>query len=126
MLYELLTGKHPFPDDDPFVIGSARLVGDPVAPRTLNPDISVKVEEIVLCALRRDPKQRYPSMAALKSDLERPDQVVVTGLRDRLQPATRWRRGMRLLRYIAVTALLPILLQVVLFLSLWRGLSHKH
>lgn len=126
MLYELLTGQHPYPDDDPFVIGSARLVGDPTAPRDINPKISKAVEEIVLRALRRDPSSRYPSMAALKSDLERPDSVVVTGLRDRLQPVTRWRRTARLARYIAITALLPIALQVVAFFVLWQRFSHKH
>ncbi len=125
MLYELLTGKHPYPDDDPFVIGSARLVGDPAAPRDLNPNISKSVEEIVLRALRRHPNLRYPSMAALKSDLDHPESVVVTGLRDRLQPVTRWRRGMRLTRYIAIAALLPIALQVLAFLVLWQHLGHK-
>ena len=126
LLYELLTGKHPFPDDDPFVIGSARLVGDPPAPRDLNPDISKQVEEIVLRALRRNPNQRYESMAALKSDLDCPQGVAVTGLRDHLRPVTRWRRGMRLARYIALAAFLPIALQVILFFFLWRNLSHKH
>jgi serine/threonine-protein kinase len=126
MLYELLTGKHPFPDDDPFVIGSARLVGDPPAPGDLNPNISRPVEEIVLRALCRDPSRRYASMAAMKSDLDCPESVVVTGLRDHLQPVTRWRRGARLARYIAFTVIVPVALQVVVFLLLWKNLLHRH
>ena len=40
LLHEMLTGRTPFPGDDPFVVASARLLGDPPAPRTLNPAIS--------------------------------------------------------------------------------------
>src|ERR1017187_2764247 len=40
ILYRMLTGTVPFSGDDPFVIGSVRLTGDPVAPRKLNPDRS--------------------------------------------------------------------------------------
>ncbi len=126
MFYELLTGKPPFPDDDPYVIASARLVGDPLAPRDLNPAISKEVEEIVLRALHRDPNQRYASMAAMKTDLDSPEAVAVTGLRHHLQPVTRWRRSMRLVRYIAWTVLLPIVTQIVLFFLLWRHYSHGH
>ncbi len=44
VLYELLTGRPPFPGDDPFVVASARLLGDPPAPRALNPSLSPQVE----------------------------------------------------------------------------------
>jgi len=125
LLYEMLTGKTPFPGDDPFVVASTRLLGDPPAPRTLNPAISRQVEEIVLKALRRDPNERYPSAAAMKTDLDHLDQVQVTGLSERLQPVTRWRRAVRFARHIATWVLLPVASQVVLFLLLWRHLTHK-
>ena len=75
MLYEMLTGSAPFPGDDPFVIGSKRLTGDPVAPRTLNAQLSPQAEEIILRALRRDPAERYATAAALKHDLDAPQLV---------------------------------------------------
>jgi serine/threonine-protein kinase len=125
LLYEMLTGKTPFPGDDPFVVASARLLGDPPAPRTLNPAISRQVEEIALKALRRDPDERYASAAAMKADLDHREQVAVTGLAERLRPVTRWRRLLRFSRHIATWVLLPLASQVVLFLLLWRHLTHK-
>jgi len=125
MLYEMLTGRPPFPGDDPFVVASARLLGDPPAPHTVNPAISRQVEEIVLKALRRDPAERYPSATAMKANLDAPERVVVTGLADRLQPVTRWRRSLRLARHIATYVLLPVASQVILFLLLWHHLVHK-
>jgi len=125
LLYEMLTGKTPFPGDDPFVVASARLLGDPPSPRTLNPAISRRVEEIVLKALRRDPDERYASATAMKADLIAPERVEVTGLAERLRPVTRWRRGLRLARHMTTYILLPLASQVILFLLLWHHLVHK-
>ena len=125
MLYEMLTGQAPFPGDDPFVVASARTLGDPPSPRSLNPSISRQTEEIVLRALRRDPAERYATAAAMKSDLDHPERVAVSDLVDRLQPVTRWRRSLRIIRYIALVGVLPVAAQVVLFLLIWRHLAHK-
>src|SRR5262249_8495855 len=118
MLYEMLTGQPPFPGDDPFVVASARTLGDPPAPRSLNPRLSPEAEEIVLRALRRDPTERYPSAAAMKNDLDNPRAVAVSGLAGRLQPVTRWRRILRWARYVTLVAILPLAAQVALFLLL--------
>lgn len=125
ILYEMLTGKVPFPDDDPFTVGSARLIGDPTAPRRLNPKISAQTEEIILHALRRDPEQRYASVTALRAELERPELVAVSGLAEHLQPPTAWRRRWRKARYVLVVAGLPLLAQIVIFALLWRRFSHR-
>jgi serine/threonine protein kinase len=119
VLYEMLTGQVPFPGDDPFAVVSARLIGDPSAPRKLNPDLSPQAEEIVLRALRRKPHERYPSAALMKADLDHPERVVVSGLRDRLQPVTAWKRRLRWARRAALVAVLPVALQVGLFALLW-------
>jgi serine/threonine-protein kinase len=124
MLYEMLTGCSPFPGDDPFVVASARLLGDPQAPCKLNAKISPQAEEIVLRALRRNPQERYPSAAAMKADVDQPERVVLSGLRNRLQPVTRWRRRLRLARHIMTVAVLPVVSQVVLFFVLWHHLAH--
>ena len=125
MLYEMLTGQAPFAGDDPFVVASARTLGDPPAPRALNPRVSAAAEEIALRALRRAPSERYESAEAMKRDLDRPDLVVVSGLADRLQPVTRGRRAWRRARYVAAVGVLPVVAQVVLFLLLWHHLAHK-
>jgi serine/threonine protein kinase len=125
MLYEMLTGHAPFEDDDPFVVASARQIGDPKPLRALNPDISEQAEEIVLRALRRAPSERYQSVAELKADLDYPARVYVSGLCERLVEVTSWRKRLRLLRFLALVALAPIAIMVASFRVLWWYLERK-
>ena len=125
MLYEMLTGHPPFEGDDPFVVASARQIGDPKRPRALNPEISKEVEEITLRALRRDPAERYPTVAALKADLDHPEQVRISGLADRLVEVTFWRKSLRIARYIALVGVLPIALLIASFGLLWWHFGAK-
>ena len=86
VLYELLTGSVPFAHENQWQSAFQRTSGDPVAPRKLNPALSPQAEEIVLHALQRNPGDRYASMAAFQAELKAPDQVVVLGRCERLQP----------------------------------------
>jgi serine/threonine protein kinase len=90
LLYEMLTGDIPFQNDNPWAELNARVTGDPVAPRKLNPELSAQAEEIVLRALQRDPSDRYASAAAMKAEIDTVDHVRVTGLADRLQEPGPW------------------------------------
>jgi serine/threonine protein kinase len=85
VLYQMLTGVLPFPAADPWASAHMRVTGDPTAPRVVNPAISVQAEEIVLHAMRRKPSERYPTMAALRSEVDAPERVHVTGLSGRLK-----------------------------------------
>jgi serine/threonine-protein kinase len=125
MLYEMLTGKAPFDGDDPFIIMNRRMSGDPAAPRKLNPSLSPQAEEIVLRALQRDPNQRYQSAAAMKADLDAPEKMRVTGLCHALKESTRWRRFLLLARWITLTCIIPLIVQVVLFFVLWHHFAKK-
>jgi len=91
----------------------------------LNPDVSREAEEVALRALRRNPAERYATAAAMRADLDNLDRVLVSGLAERLQPVTRWRRVRRRLRYVALVAVLPVLAQVALFGLLWRHFAHR-
>ena len=79
ILYEMVTGQPPFEGTNPLAIMNARLMGDPIAPRKLNPNISPQVEEIILHAMEQRPENRYASAAAMKAELDAPD----TGRADR-------------------------------------------
>ncbi len=125
ILYEMLTGVLPFAHDDPDIMLEARVTGDPVAPRQLNPKLSPHAEEIVLRALERDPANRYPSAAAMLADLRAPERVQVTGRCGRLQPSTTWRRGLRKAGWVACWVLVPVLGQVALFLLLLHHMGRK-
>jgi serine/threonine protein kinase len=126
VLYEMLTGAIAFAHEDIDVIMSSRVVGDPVPPREVNPRISPQVEEIVLHAMDRKLDTRYQTAAAMKAELDAPDKVVVTGRRDRLVPATRWRRILRLVRQGAAWCLIPVAVQIGLFLLLWHLFAKHH
>ena len=94
ILYELLTGKVPFKNEDPWQSAFQRTTGDPIAPRTLNPALSPQAEEIALHALQRKPGDRYPNMAVFWADLTAPARVAVTGYCNRLR-RPRWKLGLQ-------------------------------
>jgi serine/threonine-protein kinase len=125
ILYEMLTGVIAFDHADPMVIMNLRATGDPAAPRKLNPAISPQAEEIVLRAMERNPDRRYQSAAAMRADLEAPEQVELTGRCLRLQPPTRLRRFWRKARLIAPWIVIPIALQVLGFFLILHFLGKK-
>jgi len=71
MLYELLSGRRPYVGQD--VLETLTLVAsaEPVAPRRLNPQISLDLETICLKCLEKLPRDRYASAAALADELDR-------------------------------------------------------
>jgi serine/threonine-protein kinase len=97
MLYEMVVGAIPFTDEneDVFAAMNARLTGDPVAPRRQNRELSEQVEEIILHAMERDPKNRYQSIPAMKEDLDNPGRVELTGRCRRLLTPAPWKRHLK-------------------------------
>jgi len=77
MLYEMLTGRTPFEGDNPFAVMNARLRQDPPAPRSIDPEISPQLQEIVFRALERDLSNRYAGADAMCHDLAHIGEVVV-------------------------------------------------
>jgi serine/threonine protein kinase len=125
VLYQMLTGRIAFDDADVVAVMNNRVTGDPEAPRKLNPGLSPQAEEIVLHAMERDPRCRYLTAAEMKADLDAPDRVEVTGRANRLEVSTPWKRGLRQAGYVACWCLIPVAVQVLIFLLLWSHYSHK-
>jgi len=121
ILYEMTTGRAPY-DDQPDLYSSmnARLVGDPVAPRALNPSLPPEIEEIVLHAIARDPADRYQGAAEMLADLVAPNQVRVAGRAEHLLVPSLPSRHWKTARVIAVALLAPVLLFLLLLLILRR------
>lgn len=69
MLYQLVTGRLPFVDDNPFVIAVKHLQEPPVPPTVLRPDLDPIVEGIILKGMQKDPAKRYQSAAELEKEL---------------------------------------------------------
>jgi eukaryotic-like serine/threonine-protein kinase len=70
LLYELLTGEVPYPADS-IMAAAMRHLHDPVpSARERRPDVPPQVDAIVGRAMAKDPRDRFPSMAAMEAALE--------------------------------------------------------
>ncbi len=77
MLYEMLTGRVPFPADNVYAAMKAKTENDPVPPRELRPEIPPALEEVVLHALERNPHDRPESAFEMRESLAHPGSVVM-------------------------------------------------
>jgi serine/threonine-protein kinase len=77
MLYEMLTGEVPYQGDSPLAVMSQRVTTDAPLLRRKREALPPQLEAVVWRALRRDPAERYASMAQLRHDLEHLDDVVI-------------------------------------------------
>jgi Tol biopolymer transport system component len=71
VLYEMATGQRAFPGSTGAVVSHAILGEHPVAPRTIRPDLPLKLEETILKALEKDRDVRCQTAAELRADLKR-------------------------------------------------------
>jgi eukaryotic-like serine/threonine-protein kinase len=69
LAYYAATGRPPFEGDNPIAISFAHLSETPVRPRALNPAISVELDEIIMDALAKDPRDRPQSAAVFRQAL---------------------------------------------------------
>ncbi|HEX8967330.1 MAG TPA: serine/threonine-protein kinase [Chloroflexota bacterium] len=77
MLFEMLTGDVPYHGDSPLAVMSQRVTTDAPLLRSQAPDLPPALEAVVWRALRREPSERYASMADLRHDLMHLDDVVI-------------------------------------------------
>ena len=70
-LYECATGQHPFPGRTSTIMLAAILNKTPIAPIVLNPELPIRLQEIIQNCLEKDRELRYQSAADLRADLKR-------------------------------------------------------
>jgi serine/threonine protein kinase len=69
VLYELLTGRRPFVAPDVPALLQQVLKAEPAAPSKTRPDIPPELDKAVLAALRKNPRDRYPTWAHFALEL---------------------------------------------------------
>src|SRR6476469_7653247 len=69
-LYEMLTGKLPFPSNDPLEIVYSHIAVQPIYPHQINSEIPIAISEIVMKLMAKNAEDRYQSAVGLLADLE--------------------------------------------------------
>ena len=120
ILYETLTGRPPFREDNQLNTLLQVLEGEPTLPRQLNTSVPPELERICVKCLEKAPERRYASAAALASDLDRylrceEIEARPAGLADRIR---RWvRRETGLAARLAIMAAVATIFQVAHWLQ---------
>ena len=70
MMYELLTGKLPFKGDNAVEIAIKQMREEIPSVCLINPEIPQSIENIILKACAKNPKNRYDSVAEMQEDLK--------------------------------------------------------
>ena len=101
ILYEMLTGEVHFLSENVYAAMRAKVRECPIPPSHLQLDVSPQLEEIILCAMERDPRKRVRNATELREALAHPERVVLTNRAIHQRPKPRlavWLR--RLIRLI--------------------------
>jgi serine/threonine-protein kinase len=117
----MCTGQTPYEGESPYAVMNARLTGDPVAPRKINPKLTPAIEEIILHALERDPANRFQTAQQMKAELDDYEKVEMVERFRRLQSPQLWKSRFRMLPLI----LLLVLAQGIIFLLMFLWFKHK-
>jgi beta-lactam-binding protein with PASTA domain/tRNA A-37 threonylcarbamoyl transferase component Bud32 len=71
VLFEMVTGRPPFPGDSPVTVASKHVLEQPTPPSQINQDVSPDLDAVILRALAKNPANRYQSATEIREDLER-------------------------------------------------------
>ena len=86
VLYYMATGKLPFQGASSGLLGDAILNRDPVPPVRVNPDIPLKLQEVIQRALEKDRNLRYQHASDMRAELQRLKRDTESGSRAALEP----------------------------------------
>jgi serine/threonine protein kinase len=65
LLYQMLTGRLPFTGTNALAIYWKHIKEQPIPPSSLNPEISPAIEKVILRAMHKNPRRRFPEAGAL-------------------------------------------------------------
>ena len=93
MLYEMVTGERPFKAETPVAVVLKQINEQPVPPSQINPKVPLGLEQIILCAMQKNPADRYQSASQMLRHIRQfeNDPTIVFVMR-RPSPNNRWCR----------------------------------
>ncbi len=94
ILFEMLTAQLPYSGANAYNVMHSKTIEDPRPPGAFKPDLDPRLEEIILHAIERSPRDRYASAAEMLEDLRDPSKVK-PWRRARLHPPNRKSRQIR-------------------------------
>jgi eukaryotic-like serine/threonine-protein kinase len=114
ILFEMLTGAMPFAGGNPYEVIRAKVSDDPKPPSGYAPGVDPSIEEIILHAIERSPRDRYADGAAMLQELRDPQRVRSRSRVSRLGMHNQWahsirRAGVMAGLFIAVAGVLVLL-----------------
>lgn len=124
ILYELLSGRVPFPEKNPLDVLLRLRDSDPLPPRLVRRNTPPELELIVLTCLEQEPARRYASAAELADDLERFLQREPLSVRP-----SHW--GRRLIRWtrsepaLASRAVAILTMALIVQTASWLSAAHR-
>jgi serine/threonine-protein kinase len=134
VLYEMLLGRPPFTGDTDMAVAYQHAHADPARIRPLRPDVSRRLESVVLKAMAKSPEQRYATAADMRTALlsvpfepDDEEEDITTSMFVRDVPPSPSYAGVR--RAWVVPAVLAIVVAVVLgtvAYLFWQSNTGKH
>jgi serine/threonine-protein kinase len=85
IMYRLITGELPFSGTESEILAQ-HLILAPTAPSAKVPELDARVEAVILTAMRKLPRNRYPSMEDFLEDIDR----LIQGNLDELAAGILW------------------------------------
>jgi len=124
MLYEMVTGGLPYEAGNAHAMMRAKLSQIARPPRELLPSLDPKVEEIIMHAIEREPRERFATAKDMLDELSDPSSVV---LRDRsARPERHLLDRLYIPRRILGPAVLVLVLGMLFVLTLKTGRRGNH
>lgn len=71
VLYEMLTGRPPFTGESPVAVAYKHVNESPMPPSLANPEVSPRLDAVLMRALAKNPANRYQTAEEFRADLER-------------------------------------------------------
>ena len=93
VLYECATGRRPFVGDSVRVILASILHKAPEPAALFNPDLPLKLQEIINTLLEKEPELRYQNAAGLRADLKRLKRDLESGRTELVSAASATERA---------------------------------